>query len=152
MCAPWIAKRVRRSLGDTDAFQVSVFVVTLPHSGMVFAKCYAVERTPNWIAAHVDACNYFQGVLVLFVPDNASTALGILSTQSGAMPSPAAHPMKGDTTRVTRTSGQRHTNPQCRTPENRCPKGSAISHSAGGVFRKVNAANNLPCAGAGHST
>lgn len=60
--------------GDTDAFQVSVFVATLPHSGMVFAKCYANERTPNWIAAHVDACNYFGGVPVLFVPDNASTA------------------------------------------------------------------------------
>lgn len=60
--------------GDPDSFRVSVFVATLPHSGMVFAKCYHSERTPQWIQAHVDACEYFGGVPLLFVPDNASTA------------------------------------------------------------------------------
>lgn len=60
--------------GAPDSFQVSVFVATLPHSGLVFAKCYPNERTASWLEAHVDACNFFGGVPELFIPDNASTA------------------------------------------------------------------------------
>lgn len=53
---------------------ISVFVATLPYSGMVFAIGCVDERQPNWLAAHRQAFEYFNGVAEVIVPDNASTA------------------------------------------------------------------------------
>lgn len=53
---------------------ISVFVATLPYSGMVFACGYVDQRQPNWLAAHRHAFEYFGGVSEVIVPDNASTA------------------------------------------------------------------------------
>lgn len=60
--------------GEPDSVKVSVFVASLPYSGLLFAKAYINERTTNWIQAHVDALEYFGGVTKVIVPDNASTA------------------------------------------------------------------------------
>lgn len=53
---------------------ISVFIATLPYSGMVFAWGCVDERQPNWLAAHRHAFEYFGGVSEVIVPDNASTA------------------------------------------------------------------------------
>jgi transposase len=53
---------------------VSVFVATLPFSGMVFAYGYLDEKQPAWCDAHRRAFEYFDGVAQVIVPDNASTA------------------------------------------------------------------------------
>lgn len=53
---------------------VSVFVASLPHSGMVFACGCLDEKMPNWLDAHLQAFEYFGGVSQVIVPDNASTA------------------------------------------------------------------------------
>lgn len=53
---------------------VSVFVASLPYSGMVFARGCLDERMPNWLDAHLQAFEYFGGAAQVIVPDNASTA------------------------------------------------------------------------------
>jgi transposase len=58
---------------------VSVFVATLPFSGMVFAYGCADERQLAWCDAHRRAFEYFDGVAQVIVPDNASTASNQIS-------------------------------------------------------------------------
>lgn len=59
--------------------RVSVFVASLPFSGMVFAYGYLDEKQPAWCDAHRRAFEYFQGVTQVIVPDNASTASNQIS-------------------------------------------------------------------------
>ncbi|MDM7489839.1 IS21 family transposase [Rhodococcus sp. CSLK01-03] len=54
--------------------RVSVFVASLPYSGMVFACGCLDEKAANWPDAHVQAFEYFGGVTQVVVPDNTSTA------------------------------------------------------------------------------
>lgn len=54
--------------------RVSVFVASLPYSGMVFACGCLDEKAPNWLDAHLQAFEYFGGVSQVIIPDNASTA------------------------------------------------------------------------------
>jgi transposase len=54
--------------------RVSVFVATLPYSGLVFARGYVDEKLPNWLAAHQQAFEAFGGVAQVVIPDNTSTA------------------------------------------------------------------------------
>lgn len=75
MFVDWSGTKMRIGApGDPDAVAVSVFVATLPHSGLIFARCYIDETSPRWLKAHADACAYVGGVPEVFVPDNASTA------------------------------------------------------------------------------
>lgn len=60
------------------ATSISVFVATLPYSGMVFAYGCVDQRQPNWLAAHRHAFEYFRGVAEVIVPDNASTASNVI--------------------------------------------------------------------------
>ncbi|OAH43877.1 transposase, partial [Dietzia cinnamea] len=53
---------------------VSVFVASLPYSGLVFACGCLDEKMPNWLDAHLQAFEYFGGAAQVIVPDNASTA------------------------------------------------------------------------------
>lgn len=53
---------------------VSVFVASLPYSGMVFAHGFLDERQLAWCEGHRRAFEYFGGVAQVVVPDNASTA------------------------------------------------------------------------------
>lgn len=63
---------------------VSVFVASLPYSGLVFAYGYLDEKQPAWHDAHRRAFEYVNGVTLLVVPDNASTASNQISHTSRA--------------------------------------------------------------------
>ena len=54
--------------------KVSVFVASLPYSGLVFAWGSLDEKQPAWLDAHRRALEFFGGVPMVIVPDNASTA------------------------------------------------------------------------------
>lgn len=58
---------------------VSVFVASLPYSGMIFAHGFLDERMAAWCDAHRRAFEYFGGVSMVIVPDNASTASNQIS-------------------------------------------------------------------------
>ena len=58
---------------------VSVFVASLPYSGLVYAYGYLDEKQPSWLDAHRRAFEYMNGVSLLVVPDNASTASNQIS-------------------------------------------------------------------------
>ena len=58
---------------------VSVFVASLPYSGMVFAYGCRDERQLAWCEGHRRAFEYFGGVAQVIVPDNASTASNQIS-------------------------------------------------------------------------
>ena len=53
---------------------MSVFVASLPYSGLVFSSGCVDEKMPNWLDAHLQAFEYFGGAAQVIVPDNASTA------------------------------------------------------------------------------
>lgn len=59
--------------------KVSVFVASLPYSGMVFAHAFPDQRQSSWLTGHRLAFEYFGGVVDVIVPDNASTASNKLS-------------------------------------------------------------------------
>ncbi|KAB1640411.1 IS21 family transposase [Gulosibacter chungangensis] len=59
--------------------RVSVFVATLPYSGMVFAWGSLDEKQAAWLDAHRRALEFFGGVPMVIIPDNASTASNQLS-------------------------------------------------------------------------
>jgi transposase len=54
-----------------------LFVAVLGASNYTYSGVYPDMKLPNWIRAHIDAYNYFGGVPVQTVPDNAKT--GVLS-------------------------------------------------------------------------
>lgn len=54
--------------------KVSIFVASLPYSGMIFATARNDEQQDNWHTAHRLAFEYFGGTCEVIVPDNASTA------------------------------------------------------------------------------
>ncbi|NWN88258.1 MAG: IS21 family transposase [Micrococcaceae bacterium] len=54
--------------------RVSIFVASLPYSGLVFAYGYGNERQPNWLDGHKRAFEYAGGVTQVVIPDNTSTA------------------------------------------------------------------------------
>lgn len=62
-----------------DRRKVSIFVASLPYSGMTFARGYLDERLPAWCDAHRRAFEYLGGVSQVIVPDNASTASNQIS-------------------------------------------------------------------------
>ncbi len=66
------------------ATPVSVFVASLPYSGLVFAYGCLDEKQPAWHDAHRSAFEYIGGVTMLVVPDNASTASNQISKTSRA--------------------------------------------------------------------
>jgi len=66
------------------ATSVSVFVASLPYSGLVFARGYLDQKQAAWLDAHRRAFEYVAGVPLLVIPDNASTASNQISTSSRA--------------------------------------------------------------------
>lgn len=63
---------------------VSVFVASLPYSGLVFAHGCLDEKFPAWADAHRRAFEHIDGVTLLVVPDNASTASNQISKSERA--------------------------------------------------------------------
>lgn len=64
--------------------KVSIFVATLPYSGLVFAYGSVDEKMPAWLQAHQHAFEYFGGIPMIVVPDNASTASNQITQTSRA--------------------------------------------------------------------
>lgn len=54
--------------------KVSIFVATLPFSGMLHVSGWFNQQMRSWLYAHQQAFDYFGGVPRIVVPDNASTA------------------------------------------------------------------------------
>ncbi len=71
--------------------RVSVFVASLPFSGLVFAYGCLDEKQPAWLDAHRRAFEYFGGVTQVIVPDNASTASNQISRTEKAREVNAAY-------------------------------------------------------------
>ncbi|WP_454117629.1 IS21 family transposase [Microbacterium lacticum] len=71
--------------------RVSVFVASLPFSGLVFAYGCLDEKQPAWLDAHRRAFEYFGGVTQVIVPDNASTASNRISRTEKAREVNAAY-------------------------------------------------------------
>jgi transposase len=63
---------------------VSMFVASLPYSGMIFAHGFLDEKMAAWCDAHRRAFEYFNGVCQVIVPDNASTASNRISRYENA--------------------------------------------------------------------
>lgn len=74
-----------------DTTRVSVFVASLPFSGMVFAYGCMDEKQPAWLDAHRRAFEYFGGVTQVVVPDNTSTASNQISRTEKARDVNAAY-------------------------------------------------------------
>lgn len=80
MQVDWAGTRMQLTDPVTrQATRVSVFVASLPFSGMVFAYGCPDEKQPAWLDAHRRAFEYFGGVTRVVVPDNASTASNQIS-------------------------------------------------------------------------
>lgn len=71
--------------------RVSVFVASLPYSGMVFACGCLDQKASNWLDAHLQAFEYFGGVTQVVIPDNASTASNQISRGDRAREVNRAH-------------------------------------------------------------
>jgi len=75
MQVDWAGTRMQLTDPITrETRQVSVFVASLPYSGMIFAHGFLDEKMAAWCDAHRRAFEYFDGVSMVIVPDNASTA------------------------------------------------------------------------------
>jgi len=62
--------------GRTESIKtVYVFVAVLPASGIIYAHPFNDMKMESWIQGHVNAFEYFEGVPLLLVPDNAKTAV-----------------------------------------------------------------------------
>ena len=70
---------------------VSVFVASLPCSGLVFAFGCLDEKLRAWLDAHRRAFEYVGGVSLVVVPDNASTASNQISKSERARDVNAAY-------------------------------------------------------------
>jgi len=55
-----------------DAF---VFVAALPYSGYAYAEAFMFQNQEAWIAAHVNAFQFFGGVARILIPDNLKTGV-----------------------------------------------------------------------------
>jgi transposase len=53
----------------------SIFVAVLGASSYMFIEAFPNQKLPQWIAAHCDAYEYFEGVTKITVPDNPRTAV-----------------------------------------------------------------------------
>ena len=75
MQVDWAGTKMRLydPLGGQGA-KLSVFVASLPYSGMLFAVACPNERQDAWLDAHRQAFEYFGGIAEVIVPDNTSTA------------------------------------------------------------------------------
>lgn len=74
-----------------ETTRVSVFVASLPFSGLVFAYGCLDEKQPAWLDAHRRGFEYFGGVTQVIVPDNASTASNQISRTEKARDVNAAY-------------------------------------------------------------
>jgi len=63
---------------DTDTGELIpayIFVATLPYSGYSYIEAFLTQKEEAWIAAHVNAYQYFGGTTRILVPDNLKTGV-----------------------------------------------------------------------------
>jgi transposase len=53
---------------------IPVFVACLPYSARLYAEGFSDMKQNSWTAAHINAFEYFGGVVAILVPDNTKTA------------------------------------------------------------------------------
>ena len=58
-----------------ETIEAYLFVAALPYSGYSYAEAFYNREQDAWIAAHVNAFNYFGGVSRILVPDNLKTGV-----------------------------------------------------------------------------
>jgi transposase len=58
-----------------EALDAYLFVAALPYSGYAYAEAFMSMNQEAWIAAHVNAFEYFGGVTRILVPDNLKTGV-----------------------------------------------------------------------------
>lgn len=58
-----------------EVIEAFVFVAVLPYSGYGYVEAFLNQTQPSWIAAHVNAYEYFGGVTRILVPDNLKTGV-----------------------------------------------------------------------------
>jgi transposase len=58
-----------------EALEAYLFVAALPYSGYAYAEAFMNREQESWIAAHVNAFEYFGGVARILVPDNLKTGV-----------------------------------------------------------------------------
>jgi len=72
----WAGQTVGLIDSDTgEILDTYVFVAVLPYSGYAYAEAFLRQNQEAWIAAHVNAYNYFGGVARMLVPDNLKTGV-----------------------------------------------------------------------------
>ena len=64
-----------------EAIDVYIFVSALPYSGYSYAEAFYSREQEEWITAHVNAFEFFDGVARITVPDNLKTGV-IKNTKS----------------------------------------------------------------------
>jgi len=58
-----------------EAIEAYIFVAALPYSGYGYVEAFFDQTQQSWIAAHVNAFEYFGGVTRIIVPDNLKTGV-----------------------------------------------------------------------------
>jgi len=63
---------------DTDSgelIKAYIFVAVLPCSGYTYVESFIDQKQESWIAAHINAYNFFTGVTRVLTPDNLKTGV-----------------------------------------------------------------------------
>lgn len=68
--------------GTGEIIAAYVFVTALPYSGYSYVEAFLSQDQEAWIAAHVNAYNFFGGVTRILVPDNLKTGV-VKNTRTG---------------------------------------------------------------------
>jgi len=55
--------------------EAQIFVATLGLSSYTYVEAFENQKQPAWIAGHCNACEYFDGVVDVVVPDNPKTGV-----------------------------------------------------------------------------
>ena len=72
----WAGQTAHLADADTgEILDAYVFVAVLPYSGYAYAEAFMTRGQESWIAAHVNAYNFFGGVSRILVPDNLKTGV-----------------------------------------------------------------------------
>lgn len=72
----WAGQTAQLVDSDTgEALDAYVFVAALPYSSYAYAEAFLSRNQEAWIAAHVNAYQYFGGVTKILVPDNLKTGV-----------------------------------------------------------------------------
>ena len=58
-----------------ELIPIHLFVAALPYSGYAYVEGFFTEKQECWIAGHVNAYRYFQGVTRILRPDNLKTGI-----------------------------------------------------------------------------